>query len=582
MPDIIIDPHDIILGFMQVHPDLWIQSGEDETAFLGELARNEFITWTEHDYYLSLLTTPAQRIPMLPELDKVTRRSLGDALFDKIAGYFDVMWERFWQHIAEPIDILYKRLEIISADLKRAIVTRIYNEGDILPEQMKYLPESINRRIREFKQTPTLLDAIVLILFVWILAMGRISGYIAATMKEAMHKANKDIAPELPDIGTLMTVYQRYDSDRRVVLEKARELGYDDTEIELFLKAMLPQHDVYNLRDMLLRGIISEKEHDLRLYQQGFNTTQIEQIKALYQYIPNPPDLVRMAVREAWADEYAKTWGSDAEYPKEFEQAASKQGMSPAWSKRFWRAHWEIPSSMQGFEMLQRGIIDRKELDQLLKAMDIMPGWRERLTKISYLPLTRVDVRRMYQVGVLTRDEVFQSYKELGYDDINAGRMTEFTIRFASEAEKDLTKADVLSVYQRRMLSYDDTKALIVNMGYDPNEADVLITKVDYDIAKKEKDTVLKNIAKAYKRGILSEVDVYSRTSQIGMLRLETEQLILQWGLEIQDIYAVLPRPDLDKLFKGKKITEEEYRTELVNMLYSTKHIEWLVALNTL
>ncbi len=584
------------------YPAEWTHAGEENIAFVETLARAGYVTWDDAtafraaaeaaqkalspaDYAdvisrIETLTQLQEETFVRQTLDEDTRHKVGESLFDKIAPYFDAMWSRFWKGASDFVLKVTKPFRDNATQIRRTTASILFRESYFSDVQLKWLPQNVKSRLGDFKNDPTITNALILALYSIAFDIGLLSGYILAVGKEASHRANKEIAPELPDIGTLLSVYQRYDQDRKVVLEKARELGYDDKEIELFLKAILPMHDPYNLRDMFLRGIISKDEHDLRLYQQGWDTKQIEQIRSLYPYIPNPPDLVRMAVREAWAEDYAQKWGSDKDYPKEFEQWAGKQGMSPYWSQRFWRAHWEIPSSMQGFEMLQRGVITRPELEQLLKAMDIMPGWREKLLQISFLPLTRVDVRRMYQVGVLTREEVFQSYKELGYDNKNAERMTEFTVRYTSEAERDLTKADILAVYQRGMVDYESTKALLVNMGYDPNEADVLIAKIDYDLAKKEKDTILKNIAKAYKKGILSATDVYSRTSQIGMERIETERLILQWDLETQDSYTAISRIDLDKLFKAKKIDETTYRQELTNMLYAQKHIEWLVELN--
>ncbi|GAH93918.1 unnamed protein product, partial [marine sediment metagenome] len=44
--------------------------------------------------------------------------------------------------------------------------------------------------------------------------------------------------------------------------------------------------------------------------------------------------------------------------------------------------HWSLPSPSQGFEMLHRGVIDEAELNMLLRALDIMPFWREKLTKV--------------------------------------------------------------------------------------------------------------------------------------------------------------------------------------------------------
>ncbi|GAG78096.1 unnamed protein product, partial [marine sediment metagenome] len=87
------------------------------------------------------------------------------------------------------------------------------------------------------------------------------------------------------------------------------------------------------------------------------------------------------------------------------------------------------PSPQQGFDMLHRGVISDDELNMLLRALDVMPFWRDKLTQIAFRPLTRVDVRRMYKQGVLTETEVYESYLIAGYNEQNAERMAEFTVR---------------------------------------------------------------------------------------------------------------------------------------------------------
>ncbi|GAH79863.1 unnamed protein product, partial [marine sediment metagenome] len=74
---------------------------------------------------------------------------------------------------------------------------------------------------------------------------------------------------------------------------------------------------------------------------------------------------------------------------------AGKKGLSKEWSERYWAAHWNLPSPQQGFEMLHRGVINVSELNMLLRALDVMPFWRDKLTAIAFRRLTRVDIRRM-------------------------------------------------------------------------------------------------------------------------------------------------------------------------------------------
>ena len=83
-----------------------------------------------------------------------------------------------------------------------------------------------------------------------------------------------------------------------------------------------------------------------------------------------------------------------------------------------------LPSIGQGFEMLHRRVIEDADLDLLLRALDVMPFWREKLKDISYNPLTRVDVRRMHRIGVLEEEGVFNAYLDVGYNEENAQLMT--------------------------------------------------------------------------------------------------------------------------------------------------------------
>ncbi|MBW2638419.1 MAG: hypothetical protein JRC86_13080, partial [Deltaproteobacteria bacterium] len=132
-----------------------------------------------------------------------------------------------------------------------------------------------------------------------------------------------------------------------------------------------------------------------------------------------------------------------------------------------------------GYEMLHRGLISEKELDTLLKTADYPAFWRKRLMLLSYSPYTRVDVRRMYQMGILSKEQVFKAYKDIGYDDEHAENLTKFTVAGASTSERDLTKSEILKGYRYKLLDAAETKDALIKMGYDETEAEYYITLED-------------------------------------------------------------------------------------------------------
>lgn len=152
--------------------------------------------------------------------------------------------------------------------------------------------------------------------------------------------------------------------------------------------------------------------------------------KELAYQIPPVADIITMAVREAFTPAIAARFGQYEDLPSEFVEWVGKKGLSKEWAERYWAAHWSLPSPQQGFEMLHRGVIGEGDLDMLMRALDIMPFWRDKLTQIAYRPLTRVDVRRMYALGVIDVSGVRKAYTDLGYNEYNANLMTNFTIKY--------------------------------------------------------------------------------------------------------------------------------------------------------
>lgn len=165
--------------------------------------------------------------------------------------------------------------------------------------------------------------------------------------------------------------------------------------------------------------------------------------KELAYQIPPVADIITMAVREAFTPAIAARFGQYEDLPTDFVTWVGKKGLSKEWAERYWAAHWSLPSPQQGFEMLHRGIINRDDLFMLLRALDIMPFWRDKLVNMAYTLFTRIDIRRMYNIGVMNEGDVNRAYRELGYDDYKADIMTRFVVKLKEQADKRIKDAAI-------------------------------------------------------------------------------------------------------------------------------------------
>jgi len=354
------------------------------------------------------------------------------------------------------------------------------------------------------------------------------------------------------------------------LLEKElKKHGYDETQIGALLETATNLLSADVVRALWLRGEIDTELHDTFLRKLGYTQEQVELLKKLYYYIPSIPDLIRLAVREAFSPEAIEKFRLHEDYPKEFEQWAMKQGLSPYWCRAYWAAHWELPSLTMGYEMLHRRIISREELELLMRMQDISPFWRDKLIKLSYAPYTRVDVRRMYREGVISEKEVFETYLDLGYDEEHARNLTEWTIREATSDERKLIEKIVNEMIEQYSISEEEAIKTLVDAGYREEVAEL---KVQVMVLKRHNDWLNKvknRIKKLYLIGIYDEDKAATELNKLNVPAREVSALLYLWELEKETSVKRLSEHDLEEAYKYNIISYDKFIEELRHLGYT-------------
>ena len=281
------------------------------------------------------------------------------------------------------------------------------------------------------------------------------------------------------------------------------------------------------------KQLLSETEVNLILAKQGFSDTLITAMRENGKFYPGAQDFIRFATRDTFREDIVSKYGYDNEYPADIDAYASKGGVSPFWMKHYWRAHWNLPSVNMGYEMLHRDKINMDEMKTLLKIGDMAPWWTQKLIDISYSPYTRVDTRRLYTDGLLTRDEVKRNYLDIGYDEQHAEKLTAWTCKGVSgekkEQVKQLSEASLMRAYKFGQKNAADLSTALKSLGYDDIEIKELIAIADYANYESELKAEYKILKAEYLAGIVDEGGISVR---LGELKLnQVEQAIWKRGL---------------------------------------------------
>ncbi len=194
----------------------------------------------------------------------------------------------------------------------------------------------------------------------------------------------KEVGWSIPNAMLLVQGNLQQEAYDDKILEDISKADIHPDYAQLYLDAVLTKPSSQDLIAYHLRRDPELRDLDADLKKIGIHPAYTDVYKTLAYPIPPVADIITMAVREAFSPEIARRFGQYEDYPPEFEEWAVKKGLTPEWSQRYWASHWSLPSANQGFEMLHRGVIDESELHLLLRALDIMPFWRDRLLQIAY------------------------------------------------------------------------------------------------------------------------------------------------------------------------------------------------------
>jgi len=385
----------------------------------------------------------------------------------------------------------------------------------------------------------------------------------------------------------------RLDKDKYEEIMKLH--GYNKTNADRLYatsERLLEAGDIIRLK---WRLGMEDDEYHARMQKLGFDSTTADDLETASLYFPDPSDLVRFAIREVYTPATRERFGMDEDLPQEFLDEAAKAGLPEEQAKNYWAAHWELPSASMGFEMLHRlrpDVVEKRketykemgldpsklpveidDLKLLLKSLDVMPFWRDRITAISYSPFTRVDVRRMYADGILSREEVKDAYMDLGYDDWHAEKLTEWTIAYTMPKERDLTRSMIERGYEEGELKREEASEYLQRMGYDEAEADFILTLKDNEIAEAEQKDKINTYKEQYLAGKLTRADFITKLDSMNLKPSYRDRIIAGADRQKEAKVRLPSRADLTEWLHRDIIKPYEYEERMKQLGYRVEDI---------
>jgi hypothetical protein len=183
----------------------------------------------------------------------------------------------------------------------------------------------------------------------------------------------------------------------------------------------------------------------------------------------------------------------------------------------------------------------------------------------------------MYQLGVLSFEEMVKAYQDLGYSKEKAEKMARFVQTDVMEEERNLSKTEVTTLYREGVLNRDDAFSFLRDLGYPEEHANYILALEDMRISAERFRLIKSAVKRRYVRGLIDRNDVVVLLSKWGISSQEIEKAVEAWDLEKEEVSAIPTKAELFRFFKKGIIDRETLKDMLRKLGYEQRFVDWYI-----
>jgi len=380
---------------------------------------------------------------------------------------------------------------------------------------------------------------------------------------------------DIPDVTLCIELWRRGVIDKDELHWYLRSMGYTRSDERQRFSALVQPVNLGEALVMRNRGLIRDGELVDYIDRLGFAAgDDSRKLAELRHEIPGASDLVRFAVREAFAPSIAKRLGFWDEFPPAIGEWMDKQGYGKpftvtdpqtgeqaemTWALANWVSHWQLPSPTQAYGFLHRlrstggpnggprdpsGLeFTSRNLSDLLKTADYPAPFRKLLEATSYRVLDKRDVRWAVQFLGWDAAEATEAYQDQGYNVRDAERLA--AIDKARFGGKDTLSVDAfrrqtlskliacqLDLYTAGGIAREEATANLTAMQIPELDATRRLDVIDICWRTSQLKLAVKSIKRAFLRGELDASTARMRLVQSGVTPRYIDAYLQRWNLE--------------------------------------------------
>jgi Holliday junction resolvasome RuvABC DNA-binding subunit len=181
---------------------------------------------------------------------------------------------------------------------------------------------------------------------------------------------------------------------------------------------------------------------------------------------------------------------------------------------------------------------------------------------MEYLPPPRT-VTALLRAGSITREQALTLFEKEGLTPELAAAYVADAEHHATVSAKELTKADIESLYRAHAVTKDEAAKMLTDLGYSASHAAILISGIDLQRTITNTPSAITRVRTLYTHRKLQAAAAVAALRALGVSEPQAQELVATWDIELGATVAQLTESQIVAAWAYEIMDQDKAMTEL-------------------
>lgn len=449
-----------------------------------------------------------------------TASTLGDMFGNVLAPVVQAVVEEFPNALLSPEAVANAIARGVAADLDELPMATEAAKGGMNDARLRYLIE-LARQYPPYDVLASMYHRKLISHDDFLLGLTRM-GIPEGLRGKLIAAAHSEMT--LPDIAAM---WNRSIVDTPTAVALGARVGYDETQVLRALELGGEPLPVDALSEAFRRGFIDRERYNRGIIQGPLRNEWFDVLAKLQFHRMSPVDAADAINQGHMPLETGK-------------RIAHEHGLDPDDFVTLIETAGAPPGVDFATEALNREFITESEFTAMFLESRIKNRYGPLLLKMRTRLIPQETARLAYREGVYSREDALRTLMHHGFTPDDAATLLSLEDARQDGTTKELTRAQIVQMYDEQILDVDVTRQLLTGLGYSEANVELMIALADVKRTQRFINAAITRVRSAYLTGKIDENEVGIQLDALAVPFAQREELLTIWAIDRTTITKTL------------------------------------------